>query len=483
MHVASASGSPDQTKAKEESPSPLPASKAGMAEVRMSISTAGDRLDYLSRAGVTPRNKIRTATSYAPIEIEHKNSDNIQFQLGRMRIDRDTLPTQTSPDTLRILPALEAIPLELPSLEEAHTINTDKYLANRIASGVAEQARHHGCEFFCGGDRAGMFNHYRNRNFDQVVKISSNTSTQAHLFSSTADGRSILVLSGMPSKTRIKHQLLQLHFAKVDLDRVAIIGDVDTQKTQAVAKLKSQLSQLPGADHKILFIGCRWQVMEHLGKQLHGISDSQPEGVGYNAITPQAHNVAGYVFDTASIKLSGKDCLVAALRMPNGDMAYDATKTFLEHGFGHVVMCGAGGRIAGDSHVGDYMLLQQSQYGKEHIRLAPDSIRVPESPLFSKGNMASNITVDSPLQETKKWMEDNRSMGCVDVETAHILRALHESSAPTTVTPGLFVSDVVGAHPLEGKISTDDAYRKLPEFVASVLQSTRELVEQRGDAA
>ncbi|AXW64802.1 hypothetical protein CJO94_20050 (plasmid) [Ralstonia solanacearum] len=474
-----------QISAKEasQSPSPSPSSKAKMAEIRMSVCTAWDRLDYLSRAGVTPGNKVRTATSYGPIDIGHKNSGNIQLQLGRMRIDRDTLPAHPFPDTLQIRPALDAIPLELPGLEEAHTINTEKYLANRISSGVAEQARHHGCEFFCGGDKAAMFNHYRARNFDQVIKISSNTSTQAHLFSNTTDGRSILVLSGMASRTRIKHQLLQLHFARIDLDRVAVIGDIDMQKSQAVEKLRHQLSQLPAADNRILFIGCRRQIMEHLGKQLHGISDDQPDGIGYDAIAPQSHNVAGYVFDTASIELGGKNCLVAALRMPNGDMAYDATKAFIEHGFGHIVMCGAGGRIAGDSQVGDYMLLQQSQYGKERILLTPDSIRVPESPLFVKGNMASNITVDSPLQETKKWMEENHSMGCVDVETSHILRALHESSTPTIVTPGLFVSDVVGVHPLEGKISTDNAYRKLPEFVASVLQSTRELVKQHSAAA
>ncbi|WP_353627758.1 hypothetical protein ABNQ24_19165 (plasmid) [Ralstonia pseudosolanacearum] len=66
-------------------------------------------------------------------------------------------------------------------------------------------------------------------------------------------------------------------------------------------------------------------------------------------------------------------------------------------------------------------------------------------------------------------------MGYVNIETAHILRALHESRTPTIVTPGRFGSDVVGAHPLEEKISTDDAYRKRPEFAASVLQSTREL--------
>nr|CUV26660.1 protein of unknown function [Ralstonia solanacearum]CUV41063.1 protein of unknown function [Ralstonia solanacearum]CUV63403.1 protein of unknown function [Ralstonia solanacearum] len=58
-----------------------------------------------------------------------------------------------------------------------------------------------------------------------------------------------------------------------------------------------------------------------------------------------------------------------------------------------------------------------------------------------------------------------------------------KACTPTIVTPGRFGSDVVGAHPLEEKISTDDAYRKRPEFAASVLQSTRELVKQQGATA
>src|SRR5207245_11518617 len=116
-------------------------------------------------------------------------------------------------------------------------------------------------------------------------------------------------------------------------------------------------------------------------------------------------------------------------------------------------MRGAGGRLSGESQVGDYMLLNNSRYGNEIITIKSDNILVPKSPLFSKERTTSNITVDSPLQETQRWMEENCSIGCVDVESAHILRALNESGASTTLTPGLFVSDVIVAHPLEGKIS------------------------------
>lgn len=51
-----------------------------------------------------------------------------------------------------------------------------------------------------------------------------------------------------------------------------------------------------------------------------------------------------------------------------------------------------------------------------------------------------NPSRDIPLDRNEKWIENNRSMGYVNIETAHILRALHESRTPTIVTPGRFGS-------------------------------------------
>ncbi|RQR47170.1 hypothetical protein DIE19_34995 [Burkholderia sp. Bp9126] len=353
-------------------------------------------------------------------------------------------------------------------------MNTGKYLANRISSAVAEHARHHGCEFFCGGSHATMLDYYRGKGFDRAVEISSNTSTRAHLLASSSNGKSTLVLSGMSSETRIKHQLLQLHFAGVDLNRIHLVGEIGAQKAQAKQSLGTVLSQLPSADSRTLFIGARWQIMEYLGKQIHGIADERPEGEGYAKLAPREHKVDSFMFDTARFSLDGRQHLVAALRMPNGDLAYDATKVFLEHGFNHVVMCGAGGRLAGELQVGDYMLLGQSQYGGENFSVARECIQVPYAGIFSDRKLNSNVTVDSPLQETERWLKENHATGSVDVETAHIFRALHERGSGIKVIPGLFVSDVVGAHPLEGKISTADAYRNLSEFVAATLRSIRE---------
>ncbi|WP_071761412.1 hypothetical protein [Burkholderia ubonensis] len=449
---------------------------AKMVGVRLGINSAGDRLNYLERNGVTlAEDKILTATRYSHnVKIDHKNASNIRFQLDRMRISEIPLSKQADHNSLEVRNALDVIPLVIPGKNEKHTIPIDKYLMNRLSSGAVEQAKHHGCEFFCGSGREDMLNHYAHRGFDRAISISSNTSTKFDLFSNSSNGKSLLVLSGMSGTTRIKHQLLQLHFADVDLNRVKIVGDIDSLKAKSGADLRKELSQLPSIQNKTLFVGARWQIMESLGKQLFNVDDSAKEGTGYGKLDVKEHKVADFVFDTATLNLDGRQHLVAALRMPNGDLAYDAMKGFLDHGFNQVIMCGAGGRLAGDAQVGDYMLLERSQYGDQSISLAQECIHVPGVKLFENAKLTSNVTVDSPLQETQRWLDENQETGNVDVETAHILRALTEVGPNVKVLPGLFVSDVVGEHPLEGKISSDDAYRRLPEFVTASLRMIRE---------
>lgn len=455
-----------------------------MAGVRLGINSAGDRLNYLERNGVTlAKGKILTATNYShKVEIDHQNASNIQFQLNRMIVGEISLPNQAKPDFLEVRNVLEVISLTLPDKNETHTMPTEKYLMNRLSSGALEQAKHHGCEFFCGSSREDMLNHYRHRGFDRAISISSNTSTIFDLFTNSSMGESLLVLSGMSSTTRLKHQLLQLHFADVDLNRVKLVGDIDSLKAKSGADLRNELQQLPSIPNKTLFIGARWQIMEFLGKQIFNIDDSAKEGSGYGKLGVKEHKVADFVFDTATIDLDGYPHVVAAQRMPNGDLAYDAMKTFLDCGFSQVIMCGAGGRLAGDAQVGDYMLLNRSQYGNKRISLAQECIHVPDVKLFGNTRLTSNVTVDSPLQETQSWLEDNKDIGNVDVETAHILQALTEAGPNVKVLPGLFISDVVGEHPLEGKISTADAYQKLPELVTAALRMIRENSPHRHEA-
>lgn len=380
-----------------------------------------------------------------------------------------SLPQQAKSNYLEECNVLDVIPLTLPDKNEKHTIPIEIYLANRISAGILSQAKYHGCEFFCGNSRAGMLNYYARRGFDRAISISSNTSTKFDLFIRTTTGDQLLVLSGMNSLTRLKHQLLQLHFSDVDLNRIKLVGNIDVLKGKSRTDLRNELLQLPSIPDRTLFIGARWNIMEFLGKLIFNIDDSAAEGTGYNKLGVKEHKVSDFIFDTATIYLDGYPHLIAALRMPNGDLAYDSMKEFTGCGFNQVIMCGAGGRLAGDAQVGDYMLLKDSQYGDQSITLEPGCIHVPDVKFFENVKLTSNVTVDSPLQETQRWLEKHRNFSNVDVETAHIFRAVMEAGSKVKVIPGSFVSDVVGEHPLQGKISTADAYQKLPELVNAVL--------------
>ncbi|MEJ2742519.1 MAG: hypothetical protein P8176_08555 [Gammaproteobacteria bacterium] len=450
-------------------PSPEHISK--MFGVRLGINLSGDRLNYLERNGVIlTEGKIRAATNYShKIETDHRDSQNIQFQLNRIKIAEVPLPQQVKSYCLEVRNVLEVIPLMLPDKNETHTIPIEKYLANRISTGVLSHVKYHGCEFFCGNSREEMLNYYAHLGFDQAISISSNTSTKFDFFIRATTGEKRLVLSGMSSLTRLKHQLLQLHFADVDFNRVKLVGCIDALKAKNRCDLRNELLQLPSISSRTLFIGARWQIMEFLGKQIYNIDDSATEGTGYDRLGVKAHKVSDFIFDSATIDLDEYPHLIAALRMPNGDLAYDAMKEFIDCNFNQVIMCGAGGRLSGDAQVGDYMLVKHSQYGSQSISLEHKCILFPKGKSFDNVKLMNNVTVDSPLQETQRWLKEHRSFGNVDVETAHIFHAIMEAGPKVKVLPGLFVSDVVGEHPLQGKISTADAYQKLPGLITVAL--------------
>ena len=72
---------------------------------------------------------------------------------------------------------------------------------------------------------------------------------------------------------------------------------------------------------------------------------------------------------------------------------------------------------------------------------------------------------------------------CVDMESVPVLRAFarHQAEHPEAgaqLVAGLFISDVVGKHPLEEKISSGDACAGLGAFIGGVLNSV--LAQPRG---
>ncbi|MCC6137901.1 MAG: hypothetical protein IT287_04665 [Bdellovibrionaceae bacterium] len=389
------------------------------------------------------------------------------------------MPTTSIPDGLLVQNAMAIVPTILPTLSEPHTIPVDSYLASRVSSGAVEAIKNYGCEFFCGDNQEKMLNHYKNIGFDKCYQISSNTSTKVFLFTSTNTDESRVVMSGIKSTTRVRHQLLQLHFSEVDVEKIKMVGSIYDLKQQEITALKNALTSLPAADAKILYIGGRWRITEQIARYINKLPEDLDEAEAYKTVSPVTREVGGFIFDTVETVQAGKKYLFSALRMPNGDLAYDSTKAFLESGFSHVIMCGAGGSTFGTAAVGDYVALNQSSYHEETITLEGVKFGSLVSLKFFKQEEMTNTTVDSPLVETQAWLNTSKEekINTVDVETAHIFRAIKESQVqnmPVSVTAGMFISDVVGEDPLDGKIGSRGTFKQLPKFVFSTLSSILE---------
>ena len=96
-------------------------------------------------------------------------------------------------------------------------------------------------------------------------------------------------------------------------------------------------------------------------------------------------------------------------------------------------------------------------------------INLNEIPVLENGN---NITLDSPLIETRSWMNkvknSKNNFTSVDVETYHIIKGIKKYSKKfgnkTEFLLGIFISDVVGNVPLVEKIKYLNAWKYLPKL-------------------
>ncbi|MFY2506974.1 hypothetical protein ACN3E9_01315 [Vibrio pectenicida] len=449
-------------------------------DLKLDIHQAGDRGRIFDKFEMKHnRVKMMSADGLPSDKLSNddkrKITDSTLFNLNKFKTDEAQSGGFSAPfidnNTYKIL---ERYPIETPDINLEHTINVDNYLSNRIPSGIIDEIRHSGAEFFLSNKSVQYTSQfYEKQGFDKMLRVQSPSSTKFYLAMNTEKGTSKVVISGINSEARLKHQMLQLHYSGIDLDMLSAVGDMGETKESAMTHLNAELLKLDAADDKILYIGSRWMVMEYLGNfvgELNGNyeGDENNEGDGYNYLNPKTHNAGGFLFDTAKIELADKTILVAALRMPNGDLSYDATSTFMKNGFNRVVMVGAGGSITPSTIVGNYMPIESSSYNDMTVDLDSFNWSVPQLPFISSSTTL-NVTVDSPLVETKLWLEQqkNTGVGNVDVETFHILKAAKENDC--SIVPGMFISDVVGIHPLEEKISGGGADKNLSSFVRATM--------------
>lgn len=452
--------------------------------LKLEIRQAGDRMNAI-RAGFIDKNPYKSNQNSNIVQTLTAIQNPSQYisgtdkksigsgkvfsleQLSLQKIETPNANVSSIDESRMAKPVLQQLPINLPSTSVEHTVNVEAYLANRLPSGLMDVIRKSGAEFFLfNASDQDIATHYKGKGFDTCYKISSPTSTPFYLLTNHHTKDNKVVVSGIGSYTRLEHQLLQFHFAGIDVGpKITSIGNIDELKSTSLMELKDQLNNIQ-ADEKILYIGARWKVMEAIANQIFHLS-GENEGQGYRELNPHHHKIGPFIFDSAILSRNNKTIAVAALRMPNGELSYDAVKAFADCGFSKIVMCGAGGRIAGDAQLGDYLHLNRSYYKDSIIDLSTHQILMPNRFSHINTTACSNITVNSPLIETQPWLSQQQAnqVGSVDVETAHIFRAINDSPHPLKVISGMFISDIVGQHPLEDKISGNGADKYIDDFV------------------
>lgn len=374
-------------------------------------------------------------------------------------------------------PIPEAIREAYLSLEDHTMHDIPGYLENRLGSTLIELLRNPSVaiEIFI-GPRQDMLTYYRSIEPPLALRgeLDSPTSTEFYLFEQPSHA-STIVIRGISNRSRFHHQLWQLRYAGIDLGRVCTRGTVETMLGPQIEALRRELANLP-VKPTIAVIGQRWWPMEILGRlaQITG-----PEGQAYDTLQPTTFKIGPFTFDYLIANVAGTPASrnkvgIVSFRMPNGSLAGETMQALVENGTMHVLFVGAGGSLDARSRVGSYQIFTEAAYGTD-VHTLPDSLiftpRLGDDyPLVESGR---NVTVDSPLEESKRWLEASRARGntVVDVESAHIFGVLARAAAENPhirVTPGLFISDVVGGdESLTEKISSENAYAHLRPLLES----------------
>ena len=369
-----------------------------------------------------------------------------------------------------------------------HTMNVEKYLENRVPHEVLQKvkiaAKFEKVEFFL-GSVAEMEAFYQPLKYKGALV--SPTSTQFHLLINPSNPKEYkIILTGFASQTRMNHQLLQFKFAGLsqdELEKITIRGTLDAQFSAELGALGDSMKEFSDLK-KVCMLGMRWLPMALVSKNIHSDtskSDGSDQYINnlYLKLNTKTHTYGSLSYDTVKLKqVDGTDVVVIAFRMPNGDYAGKVTDQLIQSGVESFMLIGAGGSLKQTSGVGGYQIINSSKYGETTLTI-PEELKVK---LDFDGTAVPcvegpNITVDSPLEENQEWLESSRdTASSVDVESFHILNSIIKRKGELQydnlkVIAGLFNSDVVGDHPLEEKISTDNAYVHMEEFLGCAISA------------
>lgn len=358
----------------------------------------------------------------------------------------------------------DALKVTKAEMESLHSVGQD-YIENRFPDAIVDMAKKGYDIIAFAGSRADRDAYIVSRKMRWGAKILSASSTDFHLVEKS-NGEFAVLASNMHSNSRLKTQLNQFHYAGIDLEKVRVVDDIQHDKHQSIKALQSHL-----AEHRILSKAAIQDTILFVGS----VGSTMKGLIGRKLEPKEEHSAGDFRFGSELVNIDGKQVHVIALKIPNGDVAYDATRAFLEHGITKVVMNGAGGRLSGNGKIGDYMLINEVEYNGDTIKLSDESFVMPkEFKHYSVEDPRKSITVDSPLDETNAWLDKYKSYGSTDVESYHIMKAVNERAGQgvkMSVVPGLFISDVVGEHPLIDKLVGSDAGKHIPAFASAAVRS------------
>jgi hypothetical protein len=382
--------------------------------------------------------------------------------------------------------------------KEPHMIPVSQYLDVRLSrtiraliSKVNEQGRN--TEIFIGSEEQ-MMVFYTNFGYERIAHLKTNSSLKYYLFADIENPKlNKIVILGVGNETKLNHLLLQLKYSDTDLDKIIIRGNLEDSILENKRKLDSIIDGLK-IEIDTVFMGNRSLILIEFANRKYpnemrtasNVDDAEKIA---EKLLKEHHNLKTYEigdgiykFSCFELRIMTKIVAIIGFRMPNGNLAQIATEAFMKKGVHHFVMLGAGGSLSSFSSVGSYQLINSTTYNNSHILLSDINIKkmnvdLSDIPLVDNGN---NITLNSPLEETRNWMTKvrNSNLTSVDVETYHIIKGIRNCENymdKTEVLLGIFISDVVGAHPLVQKIKSCNAW----EFLPKLLNNCFEYIENK----
>lgn len=365
----------------------------------------------------------------------------------------------------------------------------NEYLYNRLSRTALSliQEEPEKVEIFI-GPLADLVGYYNKAEFEFCCELTSASSADVYLFTKPNDLR--IVMTNILSKEAIFHRLLQLKLSNIKVDNIKVRGDLDDYLNGQIESLSKKIVQSERLK-KILIIGNSEIAMRNV-QQIAGNSNYERR----KCKTASSGNFE-IVHDVVNINKT--KLWVGTMRMPNGSTSGKIVKKLLEDKkVDYIITVGAGGylpsssssraedNLTGSCHVVDkvYYNGKIRQFDIKLGRMVP-SLEPLENSRGSKFNLTTgnviNETVDSILVEDKDWVANalTSKVNVVDVETYHMINAIAtynfkinsqrppEDQKPTAkMIPGLFISDVIGKHPLDEKISAGVAYPHMKEFLS-----------------